>query len=191
MQNALTFPPLTALKTPNDHVFNVVIAYEDFETGKHAKRTYDFLAEHLGEDCIFHQQMWKFDVLAVPKLRDMAAKDAGTADLIIVSAHGRGDLPSETKSWIEMALSEKMNAIAIVGLFDREEYTDNPARSYLASVAERAHIDFFSQPGLWPKAEGTTTDQSHWEQNTKTLSTLVGLAHQPTDKDVSHWGINE
>jgi len=58
----------------------VVIAYEDFETGKQAKRTFDFLAEQLKDECQFTNQMWKFDVLNIPKLREMAAKDAAGAE---------------------------------------------------------------------------------------------------------------
>ena len=45
--------------------FNVVMAYEDFDTGKRAMRTYDYLVQHLGDECLFKNQMWKFDVLAV------------------------------------------------------------------------------------------------------------------------------
>src|SRR5215472_17322151 len=83
---------------------NVVIAYEDLETGKRAMKTYDYLVEHLGEQCLFANQMWKFDVLAVPKLREIAARDAAAAEIIIIAAHEGRDLPTEVKSWIEMWL---------------------------------------------------------------------------------------
>jgi hypothetical protein len=187
MQNTVTFSPLRPSEPEGNSVFNVVIAYEDFETGKHGKNTYDFLVEHLGEECQFSNQMWKFDVLSVPKLREMAAKDAAAADIIVIAAHGRNDLPTPVKAWIESWQSEKIRAIALVALFDSDDYIDNPARSYLAGVAERAHIDFFSQPGQWPKGEESA--YKNWEQSSKSLSALVGLAQH--DKDVSHWGINE
>ena len=63
-------------------VFSVVITYEDFETGKNARRTYDFLAQQLGSECQFTSQMWKFEVLTISKLREMAAKDAAAADIM-------------------------------------------------------------------------------------------------------------
>src|SRR5581483_4358351 len=50
--------------------FNVVIAYEDFAAGRHAKETYDYLVRSLGRELAFDNQMWKFDVLGHPKLRD-------------------------------------------------------------------------------------------------------------------------
>src|SRR5262245_57788797 len=98
MQNTLTFPPLKSAERESAPTFNVVIAYEDFETGKNAKKTYDFLVEHLGHECEFSNQMWKFDVLALPKLKEMAARDAADADIIIISAHGTSELPPEVKS---------------------------------------------------------------------------------------------
>jgi hypothetical protein len=190
MQNMLPFPSLRPSETEVTSTFNVVIAYEDFETGKHAKKTYDFLVEHLGEEFRFSNQMWKFDVLAVSKLREMAAKDAASADIIIVAAHGSNEVPDELKAWMELSLKEHPRAIAIVGLFDTQEYQDNPTRTYLADAARRGEIEFFSQPGIWPGGE--TGDvfafESH-ERNNKAFSVLAGMARQ--EPDVSHWGINE
>ena len=68
------YPPLDSQGSESNPEFSVVIVYEDFETGKDAKRTFDFLGEHLKDECHFTNQMWKFDVLNIPKLREMAAK---------------------------------------------------------------------------------------------------------------------
>src|SRR3954447_13477978 len=112
--------------------FNVVIVYEDFETGKNAKKTYDFLVENLGRECQFTNQMWKFDVLGIPKLREMAAKDAGVADIVLISCHGNAEIPVEVKAWIELWQSEESSAIALVALFS-EHTTETPkVRTYLA-----------------------------------------------------------
>ena len=53
MQRELIAEPPSTDEFGMNPTFNVVIAYEDFETGKHAKKTYDYLAEHLGRDCRF------------------------------------------------------------------------------------------------------------------------------------------
>jgi hypothetical protein len=185
MQSAINFSSLRPSGSGMDSSFNVVIAYEDFETGKHAKRTYDFLVEHLGEECQFNNQMWKFDVLAVPRLREMAAKDAAQADIIIVAAHGGNELPVEVHSWIESWLMEQTRAIALVGLFDTSEIRENPASSYLSKIAKRAGMEYFGQPGLWP--EGGPTNDS--DMNERTFSALTGMVQ--LDRDISHWGINE
>ena len=70
-------------------VFSVVIVYEDFQTGKQAKRACDFLVANLSHEWQVTSQMWKFDVLSIPELGDIAATDAALANLIIVSCRGR------------------------------------------------------------------------------------------------------
>jgi len=190
MQNVLTSPPLKSPEPEPNPMFNVLIAYEDFDTGKNAKRTYDFLVEHLGDDCTFSSQMWKFDVLALPKLKEMAAHDAAEADIIIVSAHGTNDVPAEVKSWIEEWLGQKPHAIALVGLFDPDAYLRNLPRSYLADVAKRGGMEFFAQPGFWPGDEKrSASGAADPERSGKTLSVLAEMVQR--DKDVSHWENNE
>jgi hypothetical protein len=151
MQHTLACPSLGSGDLEPNPTFNVVMAYEDFDTGKHAKRTYDFLAEHLGGDCQLSHQMWKFEVLRLPKLREMAAKDAATADIILVSSHGGSDLPPEVKSWLELWLREPGNPLALVALFDCSREHTGSIRAYLASIARRARIAFFAQPDELPQ----------------------------------------
>src|SRR5256885_16899933 len=102
MQRSLPYPTLGPSDLEDNPAFNVVIAYEDFETGKHAKKTYDFLVANLGKDCQFTNQMWKFDVLGLPKLREMAAKAAALAEIVIISSQGGQALPHQIKSLIEL-----------------------------------------------------------------------------------------
>lgn len=147
----LTFPSLDSAGLEVNPSFNVVTAYEDFETGKQAKKTCDFLAEHLGDECGINNQMWKFEVLAVTKLREMAANDAAAADIIFISARGTNPLPEEVKNWIELWLAKETSAIALVALFAEPDLCGgNPARAYLAEVARRGKMEFFAQPGQWP-----------------------------------------
>jgi hypothetical protein len=185
----LSFPVLGSSDREVNPALNVVIAYEDLETGKRAMKTYDYMVEQLGDQCLFTNQMWKFDVLSVPKLKEIAAKDAAAAEIIIVSAHEGKQLPAEVKGWVETWLSYKTQTAALVGLFGAES-VENPVRNYLAEVAKRAKIDFFCQPGIWPgmgaKHNAIT---STWERNDKTFSFLANAAQE--DPAVSHWGINE
>lgn len=192
MQHTINYPPLTVSELDAKPTLNVVIAYEDFETGKHAKSTYDFLVEHLGHEFQFLNQMWKFDVLSIPKLRDMAAKDAAMADIIIISSHGR-ELSQEVKSWIEMWLAEKGNPMALVALFtgsSTDPRETAAVRDYLDGVARRGRLEFFAQPDEWPgKKGGEPFLFNRSSEVGKALSTLAGVV----ERDVSYprWGINE
>jgi hypothetical protein len=195
MQHTLSCPPYGSSNSEDNSSFDVVIAYEDFETGKHARKTYEFLVENLGHDCRFTNQMWKFDVLRIPKLREMAAKDAADADIIIVSSHGDDDLPAEVKQWIDMWVGERGNALALVALFDRAEDRREKARSvraYLAQVARQGRMEFFAQPDDWPGRRGESDPfliQPHSGIGGRTLSTLAGAIQR--EPSLSHWGINE
>jgi hypothetical protein len=185
----LSFPALGSSDTEGNSTLNVVIAYEDLETGKRAMKTYEYMVEQLGGQCLFANQMWKFDVLAVPKLNEIAAKDAAAADIIFVSAHEGRELPKAVKSWIDLWLSYKTQASALVGLFGAES-VNTPVRSYLQEVARRAKIAFFCQPGIWPG----TADQHEaavraWKQTEKTFPILSGTVRN--EPAISHWGINE
>lgn len=194
MQNTLTFPPRLPSDSETNPAFNVVIAYEDFETGKQAKKTCDYLAEHIEDDCPVSPQMWKFDVLCVTKLREMAANDAAAADIIIVSAHGANELPSEVKAWIELWVPKCRRAIALVALLDSAiEGWQNPVRDYLADVARRAKLEFFAQPGAWPDRfqfpNPVVTSTATRETSTQTAAMLAQMSE--VDGAVPHWGINE
>jgi hypothetical protein len=172
---------------------NVVMAYEDFDTGKHAKKTYDFLVENLGHECHFNHQMWKFEVLSIPKLREMAAKDAAMADIIIISCRGT-ELPGDVKAWIELWLTDHSHPIALVALFEgpSEDVTQARAlRSYLQSVARRGQMEFFAQPD-WSTSRTDLSEHVATERgfaSDRTLSALAGVMKK--DSGSPRWGINE
>ena len=195
MQYTLLSPPLTSADLEVNPTFNVLIAYEDFESGKHAKRTYDFLLQNLGHECHFDHQMWKFDVLSIPKLREMAAKDAVEADIVMISSHGGESLPDVVKDWIEGWLPEKINAIALVALFDcaqEKVVHTRPIRSYLAEVARRGGMGFFAQPDDWPgrkRQEEQLSLEPPSDRSGKTLNALAGIVQR--DLSFPRWGINE
>ncbi len=189
VMQSLSFPPFGPSDRDFNSALNVVIAYEDLETGKRAMKTYEYMVQQLGEDCLFANQMWKFDVLAVPKLKDIAAKDAAAAEIIIISAHGGRDLPAEVKSWIEMWLGYKTEASALVALFDGDTEF-NPARAYLEDIASRAQIEFFCQPSIRLGSAQTrsTTTLAH-PRSEKTFAFLTTATQEVPS--FPHWGINE
>ena len=193
MQRTLGYPPFGSSELEVNPTLNVVMAYEDFDTGKHAKKTYDFLVENLGHECHFNHQMWKFDVLGISKLREMAAKDAAMADIIIISCRGT-ELPAEVKAWIELWLQDHSHPIALVALFDRRSDDLDQARAsleYLQAVAKRGQMEFFVQPdpsaGRNQLSEHNASDRGF--ASDRTLSALAGVMQR--DAGSPRWGINE
>lgn len=194
MQHVLTFLPSDPTETESNSAFNVLIAYQDFETGKHAKKTYDFLHKNLGRECNLTNQMWKFDVLGIPKLREIAVKDAAHADIIIISSHGDA-LPAPVIKWIESWLMQGTSALALVALFEKGENSNGTSpevRTYFADVARRGAMEFFAQPDEWPRVSRANEPfllRREAHVRARTLSTLT----EPVQRDVPirHWGINE
>jgi hypothetical protein len=192
MQHTLTFPPTGSADVDvTPPTLNVVIVYEDFETGTHAKKTYDFLVENVRPECQFTNQMWKFDVLSIPKLREIAIRDAAAADIVIISSHG-DELPAHVKAWVESWLGSPGSPLALVVLFDRQTSSTWPTREYLADVARRGKMAFFAQPDDWPDRRLTPAPvvyQQNGGWSGRTLSTLAGAVQR--DHTIPHWGINE
>jgi hypothetical protein len=191
MQRTVRYPSFASSDLEVNPTIKVVIVYEDFEAGKHAKATYDFLVEHLGHECQFTNQMWKFDVLTIAKLREIAAKDAAFADIIIVACRG-DELPSDVKGWFELWLAERSHPIALVGLFNEEAGPEisEAARSYLAEIAQRGRMEFFAKPTEWNNGRKPEAFLfARGLDSRKTLSTLAGVMER--DLSFPRWGINE
>jgi hypothetical protein len=185
------YPPFGSPEKESKASFNVLIVYEDFETGKQAKRTFDFLAEQLKSDCVLMNQMWKFDVLNIPKLREMAAKDAAAADVVIISCHAHAQLAPEVQAWIELWLAENNQAVALVALLDTsaEKRMESAAlRHYLSEVTLRGNMEFFAQPDDLTGAVHST------QSSAKPQSALaVASLAQAVEREAAfpRWGINE
>ena len=194
MQHALTCPPINVSDREATPSFNVLIAYEDFDAGKHAKETYDFLVENVGRDCQFNNQMWKFDVLLMPKLQAIAVEDATRADIIIISSQAR-ELPSHVTAWIEAWLAAAQNPLALVALFQpagQEMAGISRARQYLADVARRGNMEFFAQPDFAPQVTASQPGVPVDNGTRLTVQALSGLAGAvKKESGFPRWTLNE
>ena len=127
---------------------NIITFFEDVTTGKRGKQVYDYLAGHLGGEFEFNHQVWKLDVLSTPSLRELAAKDASEADIVIVSTRGDRELAPEVKSWLDVWIGQHGTPIALVALFDPEHKNSETAqtiRHYLEEISKTGQMDFFSE----------------------------------------------
>jgi hypothetical protein len=143
--------------------FRVVLVYEDFKAARQAKQAYDFLVANLTHEWQVTSQMWKFDLLRIRELRELAAEDALLADLIIVSCNGDGELPAGVRTWIEMTLGSMADAVALVALLDcppGQAERAQVTQGYLERVAQRAHMEFFTWPLGLPKLQSLVPDRA-------------------------------
>jgi hypothetical protein len=127
--------------------FNVVIMYEDFGTGKRAKRALDHVAEELGNDLEFRHSMWRLDILQDTKRNVLAAPALAEADLLIISLRGERQLPAKIHALIDERLAQTRNHdCALVALFEGvASATRSSVYACLANLARQHGLDFFEQ----------------------------------------------
>ncbi len=128
---------------------NAVIAYEDLATGKRAKEICNYFSNHLDGDCEVKYDIWRFDVLADPRLKKIAVLDAVSADIIVIALRGDRDLSIDVKTWIGLWLQQKNRPSDILlALFGHEHEKSSMMASnlrYLRNVAARGNMKFFTQ----------------------------------------------
>ncbi|HVM49939.1 MAG TPA: hypothetical protein VMU04_18060 [Candidatus Acidoferrum sp.] len=194
MARALANSFTSSLGLRNKRVFRAVVACEDSETAQHARNVCGYLLEQF-EPAQFIGQMWPFEVLRIPECRARAARGAASADMVMLSSHGAGELPSEVKVWIELWLQDKGDLRALVALFDRPRVhsaQDWPIQEYLAGVAERGHIRFIAEPDNWagkgPRQIPLPLDGVPGLATSAQLPLELAGVHT---SGAAHWGINE
>ena len=170
---------------------NIITLFEDVATGKRGKQVYDYLESHLGEDFEFNHQIWKLDVLGTPSLRELAAKDVASADILIISVRGDRQLLPEVKSWLDVWVGERGSPIALVALFD-DKFKQSAAaieiRNYLEEVSRSGRMDFFCEPNEQKVPEAIEfTPQRRFEFGAFDQSLLIDEPHS----SIPRWGIND
>lgn len=172
----ILIPPPDAARGETKPRFNIVLAYADMDTALRGKRVHDGLVDELGTKCNFILRLWKFDVLKDAQVRAEAARDAATANMLIISAHSGRELPREVKLWVKTSLRKKETPATVVALLEGK---DDPAagprsvRAYLCKQAVLYQMDFFSD-----------------ERQTITLQ-QPPKPHHAEHPTYEHWGIND
>ncbi len=144
---------LTVSEPAERPTLKIVTAYEDFAGSLRARELLDRVAFGLKGEFKITNDVWKFELLGHPQLREYAAADAADAALIIVSADGEVELPAFVNDWVASCLQHRRSVpAALVALLSREENvhsTPPPACTDLRRLAERAQVDFFCMAGAW------------------------------------------
>ncbi len=170
-----------------------MVAYDNFDSGIRAKEILDRLARALGSQLTMNITMWKFDMLELDKLQDMAASDAAEADIIIISTNGAGELSPGVQQWVELWLSRKQReSSAFVSLNepDPDGTAESPAvGEYLQNIASRGNVTFFSQRGNLPVPDFQSTVQAIYHEAKQILSATEAILQRSSR--LGGWSMNE
>jgi len=126
---------------------NVLILYEDLGTGLRAKHSLELLPDQFPADARCSTTLWRLELLSDPLLAEQAALEAAAADVIILSVHGRRELPAEVRQWLNGWLAHKEPRPYALGVLldsvEANQGSDNPVVGYMQQVAAAAGADLF------------------------------------------------
>jgi len=71
----------------------VLLLYQDFSTGVRARQALDQVVRQFDLGADFKVVLWRFDLLREPEVRERAATEAATADIVFLSAHSLAEIP--------------------------------------------------------------------------------------------------
>ena len=177
-----TFPGMKlVLKSPNEAPFepgkdfSVVIACADSSTAAPACEVLELIEGRITDEGRLFYQWWNFEVLTVESLRELAAVEAATADIIIIGLHeGRG-LPREVSEWMKQWLGLRAGRPgALVALLAADLKTTAASERILAhlrAAAEFGHLEFFATRAR----EGGDAEVARWAGR---AIRQFGLAHK-------------
>ena len=132
---------------PVPSVLDVLIIYEDLGTALRAKHSLDRLPTQAGTGPRLNTKLWKVDLLREPLLREQAAIEAIGVDVIILSIHGRSELPVAVREWLHRWLDRKeKRPYAFCVLLDPElagRWQESPVAAQVKVVGEVSGVDLF------------------------------------------------
>jgi hypothetical protein len=172
--------------------FEVVLAYEDFQSGIRSKGLFDRLVRNHGNRLRFLCHLWKFDVLAAPEFSGQAIAEAVNADMIVIAPRARSELPNSVKRWIEHWRHEPRTPGALVALLDDVESQSAPvstACTYLHDIANTSQMRFFCNAS--PLSEMIFASPLEVIQRPEASDSLKSRVRFRDFAGQSHWGINE
>jgi hypothetical protein len=125
----------------------VSAVHEDSATGARAEEFCQTLARCLGGGCVIAKEMWLLTELRTSQLKAIAAGEAASADLVIISVHHAESLPNEVKTWIDLWLKRKRSRPAVLlALFDPLYLgTSSSMQTYLREVARKGNMEFLAR----------------------------------------------
>jgi hypothetical protein len=135
---------------PARRTFQIVIVYENLVSAARALRACEFLRGEIGETVSLDVNVWKMAVLRDGDNRRGAALAASNADVVIVSASGREEIPDAFRQWVEAWLGIDGGTQPAVFTLFGDHVGDGAlsVASFLKNKTTLRGIDFFCHPPL-------------------------------------------
>lgn len=193
MQECLDKPSSEVANPETPPPMRVVIVYEDVDCGLRAMQLYERLTREYEREFSFQLDLWRWEILGMPAIGDLAAYAAAAADMVLMSITGRTELSPVIKSWVENWIPRKTESDgALVLLLDKpNDHSAYQAStvSYLRSAASGANVKFMVHSAQYPTLGPNSLGQQFGSKSTKSKSPLSQALAK--GEAYPHWGLND
>ena len=86
---------------------DALLIYEDRSTGLRARRAFQHVLEQLGVEVDFTVELWRFELLSEPTVRNWVLNKTVEVDIIFVAAHGQRELPEAVLTLLKQWFTRK------------------------------------------------------------------------------------
>jgi hypothetical protein len=135
----------------------VMLVYEDLSTGLRARQAFERCVNQLAIEVDFDWSLWSFSLLEQSEIFEQTLNEAVKADIVFLSAHGKGNLPPAVKSWLDRWLGQKSGEPAALAISFDPEMPSDLAEAQLAELvhaaARTSGVEVFLHLGEAPKKE--------------------------------------
>lgn len=149
MNTAPSLPPCPTTQTPHA---SIVLIYDSFETAVRGKAFCDKLAAKLEIQTDLGEALWRTELLAIPEIRQEAARAALAADYVVLALHGDEALSTGLDHWLAAWMPRARDReISLVVLFDPARARREPTShilSFLRIAAFASGVHFFAHTTL-------------------------------------------
>jgi hypothetical protein len=172
---------------------SVLLLYQDAATALRGKYLVDHLAGDVNLAADFRLNLWRFDLLNLPALRQLDAEESLNSDIVVLSAKGQDELPASVCSWLELWFARNApSPRALILLSEdrpRHALTTTESRYFLEASARHAGVEVFSS---YADSDLSELDEAIASIRYRAETTSVLLdetLHRPGS--FRDWGINE
>jgi hypothetical protein len=174
-------------------MLDAVLLYEDLGTGLRAKELFDCAARLFPGAPCFNLAIWRFACLWKSTAYKTALKDAFAAVILLLSSHGRRDLPKAVKAWLRQWIERKSDQpCALIVSLDESSRNSASAARLIASLragAKAKDVEVFSQFSNTPLREGNPPVEGNQRRAHAKTPVFDNIPRSLALH--SHWGINE
>jgi len=163
--------------------FRIAVAYDSRDAAIRAMYVIGEIIRQFAGEFEFGCDLWRFDVLDLPKTREVAVRAGATADLLIIAARCDTGLSASVKEWLDRCIAKKAPGSAgLVALLESRRPTDDSGcvtRQFLQNAADRSLLDFFLHEVRVPESGLALTPETLQERAKPVTSALEGILCQP------------